>query len=152
MRVLSWMGAAIVLSLSLADCVVAEDAATQLPVARRTIYPGDTITEDMIALKGADQIRRIGALVTDAESLIGKTARRTLLPGQAIPKVAIREAYVVFQGKTVSIIFHSGTVTITGIALALELGSTGETINARNPDSGIVIRGVVQPDGSLRAD
>ena len=152
MRVLSWMGAATVLSLSLADCVVAGDAATQLPVARRTIYPGDTITEDMIALKGADQIRGVGALVTDPESLIGRTARRTLLPGQAIPKVAIREAYVVFQGKTVSVIFHSGTVTITGIALALESGSTGETINARNPNSGIVIRGIVQPDGSLRAD
>ena len=152
MRVLSWMGAATVLSLSLADCVVAGDAVTQLPVARRTIYPGDTITEDMIALKGADQIRGVGALVTDPESLIGRTARRTLLPGQPIPKVAIREAYVVFQGKTVQVIFHSGTVTITGIALALESGSTGETINARNPDSGIVIRGVVQPDGSLRAD
>jgi flagella basal body P-ring formation protein FlgA len=152
MSVLFWMGAAIVLSLSLADCAVAGDAAAQLPVARRTIYPGDTITEDMIALKGADQIRGVGALVTDPESLIGRTARRTLLPGQAIPKVAIREAYVVFQGKTISVIFHSGTVTITGIALALESGSAGETINARNPDSGIVIRGVVQPDGSLRAD
>jgi len=152
MKVLSWMGAAIVLSLSLADCVVAEEAATQLPVATRTIYPGDTITEDMIFLKGADQIRGVGALVTDPESLIGRTARRTLLPGQPIPKVAIREAYVVFRGKTVSVIFHSGTVTIMGIALALESGSTGETVNARNPDSGIVIRGVVQPDGSLRAD
>ena len=125
MRVLFWMAAAIVLSLSLADCVIAEDAATQLPVARRTIYPGDTITDDMITLKGAGQIRGVGALVTDAESLIGKTARRTLLPGQPIPKVAIREAYVVFQGKTVQVIFHSGTVTITGIALALELGRNG---------------------------
>ena len=152
MRVLFWMAAAIALSLSLADCVVAEDAATQLPVARRTIYPGDTITDDMITLKDADQMRGVGALVTDADSLIGRTARRTLLPGQPIPKVAIREAYVVFQGKTVQVIFHSGTVTITGIALALESGSTGETISARNPNSGIIIRGVVQPDGSLRAD
>jgi flagella basal body P-ring formation protein FlgA len=146
------MAAAIVLSHSLADCVVAEDAATQFPVARRTIYPGDTITEDMIVLKGADQMKGVGAFVTDSESLIGKTSRRTLLPGQPIPKVAIREAYVVFQGRTVQVIFHSGTVTITGIALALESGGAGEMINARNPDSGIIIRGVVQPDGSLRAD
>jgi flagella basal body P-ring formation protein FlgA len=97
-------------------------------------------------------MKGVGAFVTDSESLIGKTARRTLLPGQPIPKVAIREAYVVFQGKTVQVIFHSGTVTITGIALALESGGAGEMINARNPDSGIIIRGVVQPDGSLRAD
>ncbi|MGC2395473.1 MAG: flagellar basal body P-ring formation chaperone FlgA, partial [Rhodomicrobium sp.] len=77
---------------------------------------------------------------------------RTLLPGQAIPKVAVREAYVIFQGKTIQVIFHSGTVTITGVAYALESGSAGELISARNPDSGIVIRGIVQPDGSLRAD
>ena len=125
MRVLSWMGAAIILSLSLADCVAAEDAVTQFPVARRTIYPGDTITEDMITLKAADQIRGVGAYVTNPENLLGRTARRTLLPGHPIPKVAIREAYVVFQGKTVSVIFHSGTVTITGIALVLKIGKHG---------------------------
>jgi flagella basal body P-ring formation protein FlgA len=75
-----------------------------------------------------------------------------LLPGQPIPRVAIREAYVVIQGKTIPVVFQSGTVTITGVALALESGSAGEMISARNPDSGIVIRGIVQPDGSLRAD
>ena len=152
MQILRWIGGAVVLSLLLAGSALADDAGAQLPVAKQTIYPGDTITEDMVTLKPAAQIKGVGALVTDTESLIGKTARRTLLPGQIIPKVAIREAYVVFQGKTVPIIFHSGTVTITGIALALESGSTGEIINARNPNSGVVIRGVVQPDGSLRAD
>ena len=152
MQILRCIGAAVVLSLLLAGSALADGASAQLPVAKQTIYPGDTITEDMVTLKPAAQIKGVGALVTDTESLVGKTARRTLLPGQFIPKVAIREAYVVFQGKTVPVIFHSGTVTITGIGLALESGSTGEIINARNPDSGVVIRGVVQPDGSLRAD
>ncbi len=105
----------------------------------------------MLTSKPAEEIRGAGPLVTDEESLIGKTARRTLLPGQPIPKVALRESYIVFQGKTVPIIFQSGTVTITGIALALESGSAGEMISARNPDSGVVIRAFVQPDGSLRA-
>jgi len=152
MQILCWIGGAVVLSLLLAGTALADGVDAQLPVAKQTIYPGDTITEDMVTLKPAAQIKGVGALVTDTESLVGKTARRTLLPGQLIPKVAIREAYVVFQGKTVPVIFHSGTVTITGIALTLESGSTGEIINARNPDSGVVIRGVVQPDGSLRAD
>ena len=105
-----------------------------------------------IALKPAARAKGVGAFATDVESLVRKTARRTLLPGEPIPKVAIREAYIVFQGKTVPLVFQSGTVTITGAALALESGSAGETISARNPDSGVVIRGVVQPDGSLRAD
>ncbi len=152
MRILLRMGTAAGLSVLLAGAVLADDAASTFPVPKRTIYPGDTITEDMITVKPAAQIKGVGALVTDAESLFGKTARRTLLPGQPIPRVAIREAYVVFQGKTVSVVFHSGTVTITGVAFALESGGAGEMISARNPDSGIVIRGIVQPDGSLRAD
>jgi flagella basal body P-ring formation protein FlgA len=152
MRILLRTGSTIALFLAVAGAVLADDAAAPIPVAKQIIYPGDIITEDMITLKPATQIKGVGALVTNVESLIGKTARRTLLPGQPIPRVALREAYVIFQGKTVSVIFHSGTVTITGVAFALESGSAGELISARNPDSGIVIRGIVQPDGSLRAD
>jgi flagella basal body P-ring formation protein FlgA len=152
MRILLRTASTIALFLAVAGAVLADDAAAPIPVAKQIIYPGDIITEDMITLKPATQIKGVGALVTSVESLIGKTARRTLLPGQPIPRVALREAYVIFQGKTVSVIFHSGTVTITGVAFALESGSAGELISARNPDSGIVIRGIVQPDGSLRAD
>ncbi len=152
MRIPLRIGATVVSSLFLSCSVLADDAGALLPVAKRIIYPGDTITEDMITLKPAAQIKGVGPLATDAESVIGKTARRTLLPGQPIPRVAIREAYVVFKGKTIQVVFQSGTVTITGVALALESGSAGEMISVRNPDSGIVIRGVVQPDGSLRAD
>jgi len=152
MRILLRTGGTIALLLVSAGAVLADDAAAPIPVAKQTIYPGDIITEDMITLKPAAQVKGVGALVTDAESLFGKTARRTLLPGQPIPRVAIREAFVVFQGRTIPVIFHSGTVTITGVAQALESGGAGEMITARNPDSGIVIRGIVQPDGSLRAD
>ena len=152
MRIPLWIGATVLLPVLLTGSLLADDAAAPLPVAKRTIYPGDTITEDMITLKPAAELKGVGLLATDVESLIGKTARRTLLPGQPIPRVAIREAYVVFQGKTVPVVFQSGTVTITGVAFALESGSPGEMISARNPDSGVVIRGVVQPNGSLRAD
>ena len=151
MRILLSSGVAMVFLLQ-AGSVLADDATVPLPVAKQVIYPGDTITEDMITVKPAAPIKGVGALVTDMEGLIGKTARRTLLAGQPIPRVAIREAYVVLQGKTVPVIFQSGTVTITGVALSLESGSAGEMISARNPDSGVVIRAVVQPDGTLRAD
>ncbi len=152
MRILLWVGGIVVLPLFLSGLAVADDTRSSFPVPKQVIYPGDTITEDMITLKPVAQTKGVGPLATDVESLIGKTARRTLLPGQPIPRVSIREAYVVFQGKQVPVVFHSGTITITGVALALESGSAGEMISARNPDSGIIIRGVVQPDGSLRAD
>lgn len=84
MRNLHWIGGAVVLSLLLAGSALADGAGAQVPVAKQTIYPGDTITEDMITLKPAAQIKGVGALVTDAESLIGKTAPNAP-PGPANP-------------------------------------------------------------------
>ncbi|MGO9461247.1 MAG: flagellar basal body P-ring formation chaperone FlgA [Rhodomicrobium sp.] len=121
-----------------------------IPAVKVTVYPGEIITAEMIVLRAGVQLPGLGPVVTDRQSLIGKAARRTLLPGLPIPKNAIREPYVVLQGKTVSLVFQSGNITITGVALALESGSAGDVINARNPDSGVVIRGLIQADGSLR--
>ncbi|MGO9485848.1 MAG: flagellar basal body P-ring formation chaperone FlgA [Rhodomicrobium sp.] len=125
--------------------------AAVFPALKVTAYPGETITAEMVVLVPAGHQTVLGNIVTEKESLIGKMARRTLMPGLPIPMNALREPYAVHQGKTVSLIFQSGTITITGVAVALESGSTGEIVNARNPDSGTVIRGVVQADGSLRA-
>ncbi len=121
------------------------------PALKVAAYTGDTITPEMVVLVPAGHQSVLGSIVTDKESVIGKMARRTLLPGQPIPRNALREPYTVLQGKTVSLVFQSGSITITGVALALESGSAGEIVSARNPDSGIVVRGVVQADGSLRA-
>jgi flagellar basal body P-ring formation protein FlgA len=138
-------------SLWAAGAVFAAGGDAVLPVLKHVVYAGDLITADMIDRKPAGQMQGAGAFVTDSEALIGKTARRTLLPGQPIPKQAIRDPYLVLQGKNVTVMFQEGTIIITGIALALESGSAGDLISARNPDSGIVIRGVVQSDGVLRA-
>ncbi len=149
-KVLS-IGAALALLIAQGKIAVADDSFGYLPAVKVIVYPGDTITAEMIVLKPAPQTFGLGAIVTEKQSLVGRIARRTLLPGRPIPKNAIREPYAVQQGKTVPLIFQSGTITISGVALALESGSAGEVVNARNPDSGIVIRAVIQADGSLRA-
>jgi flagellar basal body P-ring formation protein FlgA len=139
------------LSLLAAGAAYAADG-DPIPVLKQAVYSGQTITADVIDLKlRPGHMQGAGGFVTDGQSLIGKVAQRTLLPGQPIPRAAIREPYTVFQGKTVPVVFQSGTVIITGIAQALESGSEGDFISARNTESGIVIRGVVQSDGTLRA-
>jgi flagellar basal body P-ring formation protein FlgA len=120
------------------------------PVLKAAAYPGDIISEEMIVLMPAGHRSQPGGIVTGMESVVGKMARRTLLPGQPIPQNALRAPFVIQQGKTVSLIFQSGNISITGIAVALESGSAGEIISARNPDSGMTVHGVVQADGSLR--
>jgi flagellar basal body P-ring formation protein FlgA len=126
-------------------------APTVFATVKVTAYAGDTITAEVVKLVPAGQLQELGNAITDKENLIGKIARRTLPPGQPIPKSAIREPFIIQQGKTVALVFQSGNISITGIALALESGSAGDAISARNPDSGTVIRGVIQADGSLRA-
>ncbi len=121
------------------------------PALKATAFPGEIISGDMVDLVPAGHQSLVGSIVTDKESIVGKMVRRTLLPGQPIPRNALREPYVIHQGRTVTLIFQSGSITITGVALALESGSVGDIINARNPDSGTVVRGVIQADGSLRA-
>ena len=43
-----------------------------------------------------------------------------------------------------------GGLTITTYAAALQAGGVGDLIKVRNPESGIVVTGTVQPDGSVR--
>ena len=101
---------------------LADDAcgAAVFPALKVTVYPGETITPEMVVLMPAGHQSVLGSIVTDKESVIGKMARRPLLPNQPIPRNALREPYAVQQGKTVSIVFQSGSITITGVAVALE--------------------------------
>lgn len=121
------------------------------PVARVAIYPGDTITSAMI------EERRIPAapeprepLYASRDALIGKVARRTLLPGQSIPRHAVREPDLVRAGRPVTLQFQAGGLLISGRGTALQAGVAGDVISAQNQDSGAIVRGTVQADGTLR--
>jgi flagella basal body P-ring formation protein FlgA len=50
------------------------------------------------------------------------------------------------------LIYRTDGLTITSSAMALQNGSIGDLVSARNLDSGLVVRGTVQPDGTVRVD
>ena len=122
-----------------------------LPVPTVTIYPGDVIEDDKITdrLFIARTVAR-GSVIESRNTVIGKVARRTLLPGKPIPANAMRDAYAIAHGKPALLVFQSGGLTITSTAIALQNGSIGDFVSARNADSGIVIKGTVQADGTIR--
>jgi flagella basal body P-ring formation protein FlgA len=62
----------------------------------------------------------------------------------------MRDAYAIGQGKPALLVFQSGGLIITSTAIALQNGSIGDFISARNADSCIVIKGTVQADGTIR--
>lgn len=123
----------------------------ELPVPRVTLYPGDVIADEQLVPRAfiARTVVRAG-VVEQREALVGKVARRTLLPGQPIPVGGVRDPYVINQGKSALVVFEAAGLTITTSALALENGGVGDLVTLRNPDSGTVIKGTVAADGTVR--
>jgi flagellar basal body P-ring formation protein FlgA len=143
--------ALLVLSLLLLAVQPARSAELELPVPRLTLYPGDVIGDDQIMERAfiAHTVAR-STIHETREALIGKVARRTLLPGQPIPINGVRDPYLVTQGKNALVVFEEGGLTITANAMALQNGGIGDLVNLRNVDSGTIIKGTVAADGTVR--
>jgi flagellar basal body P-ring formation protein FlgA len=144
-------GMAVALAMALAHAGSALSANVELPVPRTTIYPGDTISDEQLTERAflAHTVTR-SAIFDDRQALIGRVAKRTLLPGQPVPINSIRDAYVVNAGKSSLVVFEIGGLTISTQAVALQNGVVGDVVTLRNPDSGVVIQGTVERDGTVR--
>jgi flagellar basal body P-ring formation protein FlgA len=122
-----------------------------LPVPAVTIYPGDTIDESMLKdrIYPGNYRFRI-AVVESPRALVGKTARRSLVPGEAIPLNAVDDPKLVTRGVPTAVVFEEGGLSITGIGTPLQSGTLGQSIQVKNMDSGRIIVGRVQADGHIR--
>ena len=126
-------------------------AGIELPVPNITLYPGDVIGDNVLDDHTFPVRPGQGmAVYKQREGLVGKIARRTLLPGKPIPLNSVREADLISQGKMVTIIFQQGGLTITGQAVPLQAGRVGDLLSLRNADSGAIVKGIVQADGTVR--
>jgi flagella basal body P-ring formation protein FlgA len=147
------------LSAVLAAAMFALAGGMALPVAAqdmvliptRTIYPGETITADLLQqVPLRRQLRNPGGVERDFRALDGKVARRTLLPGRMIPTGSVRDAWIVEPGKPVRVVYMQGGLEIALSAVALQAGAAGDMVRLRNVDSGSVFDGVVMADGTVR--
>lgn len=124
---------------------------TSIPTPRVTIYPGDrlddSVLDDMEAVPDASARRGV---VESRKDLIGKVARRTLLPGQPILAIAVDNPRLITIGTQVKIVFSEDGLTITALGMALQAGAAGDLIRVRNQDSNLVVVGVIQPDGTVK--
>jgi flagella basal body P-ring formation protein FlgA len=149
MRTIRRLGLAAALALAAPFGALAQEAT--VPTPRIVIYPGDIIQGDMLTdVPAADAQGGGGAVIQSRASLIGKMARRTLLPGYAIRAAAIDNPRAVVNGSEVRLIYAENGLTIVTTAAALQDGGIGDLIKVRNVDSGVTVSGVVQADGSVR--
>jgi flagellar basal body P-ring formation protein FlgA len=149
----AWVSILISLVVGGAGGGFAQTSSDLVVVARLTIYPGDLITAEML-----DDRRlavRAGTVLpafATRQQLVGKLAKRTLLPGQGIAVGAVRDPDAVRSGRSVALVFAAGELVITGRGLALQAGAVGDVISIQNSDSLVVVRGTIQGDGSVRIE
>jgi flagellar basal body P-ring formation protein FlgA len=126
-------------------------AGETIPVPTITIYPGDVIRDAMLTERDlpSDFAGR-GATILSRDSLVGKAARRTLLPGLPIPSNAVGEPKVVALGAMVRIVYQEGGLTISTYGSALRAGAVGDVIPVRNNETGLTVSGTIEQDGSIR--
>lgn len=129
----------------------AQTSEIMLPVPTVTLYPGDLITDAHIVERPfRTGLRTPLAAVENRLAIVGKVARRTLLPGQPIPSNGIDDQKLVRRGVPTQVVFRENGLVITGIVEPMQAGAVNEMVKARNPDSGLMVIGVVQADGTIR--
>lgn len=148
--VIGRVGALIAMLCGISIGTAGSQAAQVVPVPRAVIYSGDLISNEALddrELQLGSDAARLWHL--SRSSLVGKVARRTLLPGQAVPLLAVRPPDLVQAGKPVVLVFAAGQLTISGSGIAMQAGARGTSISVQNLDSNTIVRGVVAADGSV---
>ena len=126
-------------------------AQDRLPSPATVIYPGDVIAEaSLVDVERRDLSYPGGAVVSDRAMLVGRAARRTLLPGMAISPNWVEAPRAIANGAQVRVVFREDGMTILSRAAALQSGAVGDRIRLRSIEGGGEISGVVQDDGSVR--
>lgn len=116
-----------------------------------TFYPGDEVTSVSLEERVMPGLRNTGSVTRPAD-VEGKIARRTLLRGQPIPLDALRTRPVVKQGRTYVMIYRSAHLQVSCYGVPLQEAAAGETINVRNPDTGVIVKARVGENSILHVE
>jgi len=131
--------------------VLAEEPRAMLfPVPAIAVNAGALLAEEIVVERKlyASEIAQQTHYLLRSD-VVGKVAKRWLPAGSAIPLHALRSIYILKEGQRVDLTFTAGGLSIRGAGIALQPGSVGDIVRARNADTGIVVQGSVVADGTV---
>ncbi|KPF42055.1 flagellar basal body P-ring formation chaperone FlgA [Rhizobium sp. G187] len=134
----------------LAMGAVAAAAADTAVIPKQVIYPGETIAAEQVDIVSVTNPNLAGGYARSKDEVVGRVAKRTLLPGRTIPVAGLREAYAIKRGASVRLTFTIGNMLISASGTPLTDAMVGDLIKVRNIDSGSVVTGTVMADGSIQ--
>lgn len=118
-------------------------------VPMRTIHKGEIIRMETLVVQPRPMNPSAGEYHRTAEDIIGRIAGQTLRAYQPIPIGSTTAAPIVQIGSTVRLRFRSEGVAVDALGVALQTGSIGARIRARNLDTSVIVQGVLTDDGAL---
>ncbi|MCQ0988145.1 flagellar basal body P-ring formation chaperone FlgA [Jiella marina] len=143
LAILAWAGQA----------VAAKAAELDMPVPVTVVYPGQNILERGVSTSAfIVKDDKVDLFALDESMLVGLVAKRTLLPGKAIRMSDVKLPDLVKAGAQVTLVYREAGLIITGLGTAMLAGAEGDLVKVRNRDSGIIVSGVVDADGTVRIE
>ena len=114
-------------------------------VATHTIRAQTTLTTEDFTAVDAD----IPGALSDPAAVIGLEAKVTIYAGRPLTAASIGAAALVERNQTVSLVYHSGGLSILTEGRALSRGGAGDVIKVMNMSSRATVSGVIRADGTV---
>ncbi|MDJ1257790.1 MAG: flagellar basal body P-ring formation chaperone FlgA [Candidatus Midichloria sp.] len=121
--------------------------AVQVPVLQQPIKNGTIITEDAInmAIFPANQIKN--NCILKKEDLVGKVAKRRIMPGKMIRENDIEMTPLIKKGEAVVVRYTNNNLLIETTGISTEVGVAGKIIRVKNVASNKMLHGKVVAPG-----
>ncbi|MER2606638.1 MAG: flagellar basal body P-ring formation chaperone FlgA [Siculibacillus sp.] len=121
-----------------------------IAVLTRALARGDLVAPEDVQIDRQPRAR-VGALrsLADPREIVGHQARRSLRAGQPVSIGDFARPNVVGRGDTVTIVFRTGSLQVTGRGQALQAGAMGEMISVLNPQSKRTVHATVAGPGRV---
>jgi flagellar basal body P-ring formation protein FlgA len=121
----------------------------EIAVLTRSLARGETIeASDVMWMDSPANTPRDA--MTDADAMIGKTARRALQPDRPIRSSDLMETPVVRRGEVITLLYESGGMRLTMRGRALANATAGETVRVTNLSSNRTVEAIAERDGVAR--
>jgi flagella basal body P-ring formation protein FlgA len=148
----TWLAvASLACGLFSAPNAIADDADMgKAVIPTEAIYPGDVISSGQLEVVAVTNPNLTGDYAKSIQEVVGRVSKRTLLAGRTISISALRQPYAVTRGSNVRLVMSMGDMMITAAGTPLDDGSVGDSVRARNMDSGIIVNGTVLENGTIR--
>ena len=120
-----------------------------IPVLKTSTRQGTIIDSYDIEMVEIRESALKSNIIIDADTLLGMTPRKTILPGTPIRSAQIQQPQIVSKGALVTMIHRNGPLLLTAEGKALQGGAQGDTIRVVNTNSNKTVRAKIHGDNEV---